>query len=62
MGLGLSIVRGIVEEHRGRIEVDSAPGEGTTFHVDLPLAEAGGAGAGGAGPVDAAARGRGWGA
>jgi signal transduction histidine kinase len=39
MGLGLSIVRGIVEEHRGRIEVESGPGRGTTFHVDLPLAE-----------------------
>jgi signal transduction histidine kinase len=37
-GLGLSIVRGIVEEHRGQIAVESAPGAGTTFHVDLPLA------------------------
>ena len=47
MGLGLAIVRGIVEEHRGRIEVESSPGRGTTFHVDLPLAQepAGGAGA-----------------
>jgi len=48
-GLGLSIVRGIVEEHRGRIEVESAPGRGTTFHVDLPLAP-GPAAAGAAGP------------
>jgi hypothetical protein len=38
VGLGLSIVRGIVEEHCGRIQVVSAPGQGTTFHVDLPLA------------------------
>jgi signal transduction histidine kinase len=37
-GLGLAIVRRIVERRGGRIEVDSALGEGTTFHVHLPLA------------------------
>lgn len=37
LGLGLSIVRGIVEQHHGRIEVESGPGEGTSFRVDLPL-------------------------
>ncbi|HYM62324.1 MAG TPA: PAS domain S-box protein [Thermoanaerobaculia bacterium] len=38
-GLGLSVVHGIVEQHRGRIEVDSVAGEGATFRIILPLAE-----------------------
>ncbi len=37
-GLGLSIARGIVEAHGGRIWVESAVGEGTSFFVALPAA------------------------
>jgi PAS domain S-box-containing protein len=36
-GLGLSISHGIVEDHGGRIEVESAPGAGAHFTVILPL-------------------------
>jgi signal transduction histidine kinase len=35
-GLGLAIARGIVEGHGGFIRFESAPGEGTTFVVDIP--------------------------
>jgi signal transduction histidine kinase len=36
-GLGLSIARGIVQAHGGRIWIESSGGRGATFHVALPL-------------------------
>jgi len=36
-GLGLSIVRGIVEAHRGSIQLQSQPGTGSTFLIVIPL-------------------------
>ena len=39
-GLGLSVVGAIVDEMQGRIRVESAPGEGTAFHLWFPVAEA----------------------
>ena len=36
-GLGLSVTYGIIQEHSGKIRVESNPGAGTTFALDFPL-------------------------
>ena len=36
-GLGLSVTYGIIQEHAGKIQVESRVGEGTTFHLEFPL-------------------------
>ena len=38
-GLGLSVCRQIIEQHHGRIRVESVVGKGSTFTVKLPLQE-----------------------
>ncbi len=35
-GLGLAAVRSIIDDHGGRIRVESAPGQGATFYISLP--------------------------
>jgi PAS domain S-box-containing protein len=40
-GLGLSVSYGIIQDHGGRIEVQSREGEGSTFTIILPLPDAG---------------------
>lgn len=39
-GLGLSIVKHVMAQHGGQVSVDSAPGEGSTFTLSLPVADA----------------------
>ena len=36
-GLGLSVTYGIIQEHAGKIRVESNPGSGTTFALDFPM-------------------------
>jgi PAS domain S-box-containing protein len=38
-GLGLAVSYGIIERHQGTIGVESKPGQGTTFLIDLPMGE-----------------------
>lgn len=47
-GLGLAVVKGIVDDYRGRIRIETEPGRGATFVVDLPCGGPPG------GPVDGA--------
>ena len=39
-GLGLSVTYGIIQEHAGKIRVDSQPGRGTTFQLEFPMRKA----------------------
>jgi two-component system NtrC family sensor kinase len=39
-GLGLSVTYGIIQEHAGKIRVDSQPGQGTRFHLEFPMRKA----------------------
>jgi signal transduction histidine kinase len=36
-GLGMAIVYGIIQDHKGDIHVESSPGVGTEFTIDLPV-------------------------
>jgi signal transduction histidine kinase len=40
VGLGLAFVKAVAERHQGRVEVQSAPGKGATFSLDIPLFDA----------------------
>jgi signal transduction histidine kinase len=38
-GVGLSVVRHVIEAHQGRVSIESRPGAGTTLAIDLPAAD-----------------------
>ena len=38
-GLGLAIVQSVVADHFGKVWVESTPGRGTTFHIELPAGD-----------------------
>ncbi len=40
-GLGLAVVQAVIHAHQGRVLVESEPGQGTTFYLYLPTAQAG---------------------
>jgi signal transduction histidine kinase/ActR/RegA family two-component response regulator len=40
MGLGLAVCYGIIQRHEGTIEIESEVGQGTSFRIKLPIAEA----------------------
>ncbi|MCE7859512.1 MAG: sensor histidine kinase, partial [Chloroflexi bacterium CFX2] len=35
IGIGLSITRQVIQQHRGMLDIDSAPGKGSTFTISL---------------------------
>jgi two-component system, cell cycle sensor histidine kinase and response regulator CckA len=58
-GLGLSVVYGIVQQHKGWVAVDSRPGNGSAFHVYLPRSDARPRSRAADGPVPDSVKGRG---